>query len=530
MKKINLVLIFIFILGFNISAKDYWEEKGWVKPSIWIEEQWLNKFTQSMTKDQRDKFEKDIIEYITEKLDKAFREGIKNLKNNPKAKCFEDIFNYALDKDLNNKLEIELKGNDTLGIDPKTGKPIMATGRCKGRPLYDSYTNRTTLKYYGYIELGNIVGNKFNPKHSTGPCLEGVLFHESLHAINNNYDETIAHACSHTAFPCAPLNNYNKGDCDCQKERKHRNLNKTGRIISGINTNDNPDDNYSYASGNLISVSDKINALIYREGNFDGMDKMAGGLFFDSPESPDKLFKISKLILIPSLALSGKQNNSGLKVLIREYLSLGGSVLIMAQQYGLDIDQFVPFPVSESIKSYGFREDQSCYMGSIYYDNLHPIVSSSPSEQITAAVDGYFTAYPSNSTVILNRTKNREAALLFYPYGDNGGHVILTSLFTDSGSVRSQASASELKIMRDLITFAKDPKAIPMFNLEANPAPGVTLDVLVKNNTEETAAKVKLIASTPDRDLVLCELEQSISINTGEEAEIFVSVFWKNLI
>ncbi|MCP4153588.1 MAG: hypothetical protein GY757_38020, partial [bacterium] len=56
-------------------------------------------------------------------------------------------------------------------------------------------------------------------------------------------------------------------------------------------------------------------------------------------------------------------------------------------------------------------------------------MASQTTQQVSAAVDGYIDSYPSTATTVLTRTKNREGALLYYPYGQ--GCVILTSLYTD---------------------------------------------------------------------------------------------------
>jgi hypothetical protein len=94
-------------------------------------------------------------------------------------------------------------------------------------------------------------------------------------------------------------------------------------------------------------------------------------------------------------------------------------------------------------------------------------------------------------------------------------------MFTDWAYSHGQASTAELNLVRDLITFAKNPKLpIPMVNLTNNPAPTVDLSVKVKNNTESLASKVKLLVYTLDKKTVLYETEQGISLSPGTESEI----------
>jgi hypothetical protein len=141
---------------------------------------------------------------------------------------------------------------------------------------------------------------------------------------------------------------------------------------------------------------------------------------------------------------------------------------------------------------------------------------------IDAGVDGYFSTYPSDSTILLRRKTNLEPALLYYPYGN--GTVILTSMFTDWAYAHSQATNGEIKIIRDLITFAKNPHLpIPMVNLEENPTPTINLNVLVENNTKFTASKAILKVYTPDRTTLLHEIEAPVSLNPCESTQIPIS-------
>ncbi len=53
------------------------------------------------------------------------------------------------------------------------------------------------------------------------------------------------------------------------------------------------------------------------------------------------------------------------------------------------------------------------------------------------SVDGYFTQYPDNSTILLRRTANGQPAMLMYDYGL--GKVIVTSMYSDWAYGHSQA-------------------------------------------------------------------------------------------
>lgn len=307
--------------------------------------------------------------------------------------------------------------------------------------------------------------------------------------------------------------------------------------------NETPDDNFSHSSGiyalnNLllsnifpINIDQEFfncsyypDILIYNKFNYPDLPQLLEqyqGFSYINDYVHDHFSNQHKILIIPSGELMGDENSEIIKAALEQFVASGGTLLVLSQQYDTHYENLMPLPENETLKAYGWRQDQSCYNGSVYFEGIHPIVSSSTNQLLTAAVDGYFSQWPANATVILNRTKNKEAALLYYPYGENGGHVIFASLYTDWGHSHSQATLAEINAVRDLITFAKNPALpIPMYNLENNPTPEILLNIKVKNNSDTLTSKVKLIAYTPDRQTVLFETEQAVGLNPGEEAEI----------
>jgi len=292
---------------------------------------------------------------------------------------------------------------------------------------------------------------------------------------------------------------------------------------------DTPDDNYSFnlAGNKRVGISNYSERFpfigILKNGNVIAMDTLLerierGCLYVENDFNPEKTLEITKLLVVPSGGFTGFGKSAYLKILLEQFVRNGGTIICFAQQ---DSDDYslIPFVEKETLKAYGWRQDQSCYSGSVYFKGMHPVLSSATGELVSGAVDGYFEAWPSTSTVLLNRTKNREAAMLYYPYGN--GTVILTSLYTDWGYAHSQATLMELRVVRDLITFAKNPHLpIPMYDLTENVTPSINLNVNVKNNAETPAAKVKLKAYTPDRKRVLYTIEQAVGLAPGEEVEV----------
>ncbi|MCP5105302.1 MAG: hypothetical protein GY950_18080 [bacterium] len=287
---------------------------------------------------------------------------------------------------------------------------------------------------------------------------------------------------------------------------------------------DHADDNYSYSEENdnrFYFVTPGI--IIYQKGYYKVYQNPHIGerenAFTDLDTTADALLNSGKILVLPGGSLMGKENDSTLKAILKEYVRQGGTVIALGQQYGVHTDSVLPVPEGESLKIYGWREDQSCYKYSVFFEDMHPVLSSQTNQRITAGIDGYIADYPSNSTILLKRRTNHNPAMLYYPYGM--GKVIITALYTDWAYGRSQATTSELNIIRDLITFAKKPDLpIPMHNIAENGTPAIQLNVNVENSTEETTSKVILKVYTPDRKQVIFETTASTALNPGDESAV----------
>lgn len=446
----------------------------------------------------------------------------------------------------------EVKKNFPIIINWENKCGIFFRGDVAGYEYFGEYRDYQIIIYCIYEEEfwtrifrllpGNTKGILLDMKY----CLKGLLFHELLHLALMNHakgkingsDEAVAEDCSLKLFPCAPdtykdaeggefsNSNYEavksdmdtracnpKGDdCICEeKSPPNKDLvNKCG--------NDTPDDNHSFSSGLLSDYRIPCKALILRSGHYHEMASLIDGLFFEPPESAENLIKVSKVMVLPSGSLAGREHDSVLKAMFQEYVRLGGTIVALSQQYGSHIKSLMPQPEGQALDGFGWREDQSCLKNSSFFEVMHPVLSSCVNGMVDVGVDGYFSKFPENGTSILTRRVNIQPALLYYPYGE--GTVILTSMFTDWATAHSQASATELNVLRDLLTFAQDPSAtVPMYDLQENPTPTVQLNVGVKNVGEEASSSVRFIVSTPDRSRVLFETIRPAVLNSMDEGE-----------
>ena len=285
---------------------------------------------------------------------------------------------------------------------------------------------------------------------------------------------------------------------------------------------DNPDDNYSYFKtekyGEFRIYPDYI---IYKRGEWKTWWNAKREMYKNRNRALTdfenlELVKQEGVIVLPTGSLFSHQNDLSLKETLKQYVSNGGTIVVFAQQYGRHVENIVPIPDGERLKIYGWREDQSCLNGSVYTTGEHHVISSLKSDRASVAVDGYIDEYPQNSVILLRRISNRKPALLYYKYGK--GTVILTTMYTDWGYAHSQASSEELKIVRDLLTFARDTESeIPMYNITETANPKIKLNLKLRNDTDYDAVKARIRVLNPSMSKVVFEKEVSVNIEKRDK-------------
>jgi hypothetical protein len=159
---------------------------------------------------------------------------------------------------------------------------------------------------------------------------------------------------------------------------------------------DAPDDNNSYAStfnGYVPSPSDYVNSecLILNSGYSEEMsfllDKISNKwAILGTSDSILEIQESPKVFMIPTGGLFSMENDSVFKALLQEYVRLGGTIIVFAQQYGSHIDKVVPIPEGPSLRSYGWREDQSCAGYAGYFKQMHPVLASFSSQTFRGQV------------------------------------------------------------------------------------------------------------------------------------------------
>ena len=224
---------------------------------------------------------------------------------------------------------------------------------------------------------------------------------------------------------------------------------------------------------------------------------------FIAADFDPSLLQSNPILIIPSGGLIGVEKSAIFKATLDEYVKNNGTLIVFAQPYGY---HFSVLPVPEEqdgtfrhVNGYGWEEDQNCFTNAVYLDGWHQIFAGQSRSTPTMNVDGYFTVYPSSSSVLLRRTVNGQPAMLVYPHGQ--GRVIVTSMYSDFAFGQSQASAEERALIRDMISWAKKPEQIP----EVRRGEAISLSLNVANHTDTDAASAKVLIYSPDRSVLVSE-------------------------
>lgn len=267
---------------------------------------------------------------------------------------------------------------------------------------------------------------------------------------------------------------------------------------------DNPDESYSVSEPNSSQINHakfvpSVDIGIFSTGFMPLLFNLLNHLIqpsiiFDIEFSPS-LVNDYPILIIPSGGLYGMENSYMVKSKLEEYVKSGGTLICFTQQHGYE---FSTLPGGE-VSGYGWQEDQSCQNSAVYIDTSHPIFAGQTKATLDANVDGYFTHWPGNATILLRRTKNQMPAMLMYPYGK--GRVVVSTLYSDWGYGHSQATADEKALIRDLLSWVKNPNPDEDI-VEFKPGENINCELQIGNYRLEDAEKVRFIIYNPDKNAI----------------------------
>ena len=230
-----------------------------------------------------------------------------------------------------------------------------------------------------------------------------------------------------------------------------------------------------------------------------------------------------RILILPTGSLYGLRSDSMEHQALQGFVEQGGVVVCMTQPYGDDFSA-LPVPAGETLEAAGFKQDLSCFSGSAYPTMDHPILSGITSNSVTAGFDGFFRTIPSGATILLRRTISGEPCMILYPVGQ--GYVVASTLYEDWGYANGQSTADGRSLVANIIAWAKNPDlVIPTTNLSSGGSASTISQTLHVRNLSDTGAdQMQVLVMTPDRQTLVTQTTQAVSIPGHSEADVAVSV------
>ncbi|MCB0206500.1 MAG: alpha/beta hydrolase, partial [Anaerolineae bacterium] len=253
-----------------------------------------------------------------------------------------------------------------------------------------------------------------------------------------------------------------------------------------------PDDNRSVASPDLVQAAQEATvssaSIAVLANGFDQplLDMLASlGIQADriAPDFSPEMVGRYQVLVIPSGGLTGFAQSETMKQRLAQYAQNGGTIVAFAQEYG---DQFTLLP-GNALRAYGYDEDINCQANSTRIVTFAPMLLSQADELLSINVDGFFTDWSADTTVLLSRTANGMPAMLAYPFGD--GWVLATTSYADMARFQGQGTADEAKLVRDLMTWALDP-ALQLDRY--GPEDSVSIPLVATNNSMTPTTSIDL--------------------------------------
>jgi len=233
------------------------------------------------------------------------------------------------------------------------------------------------------------------------------------------------------------------------------------------------------------------------------------------PDFSPQIVKDHPILFIPSYSLTGLDGSDNFKAGLAEYAKAGGTIIAFDQQWGRE---YKALPGGQ-IDGLGWREGRSCRWADTEIDTFNPALSGMANTIADTNQDGYFTAWPDDSTVMLRGTTRAggQPVMLVYPFGE--GKVVVSSIFPDWSYGMYSATRDDKIIVRDLVAWSKDSTDVPDYN----PGERLTVTQKVKNVMRSDATQIKLTVVDPDRNEVTSTI-LPVAIASMDETEAGLTI------
>lgn len=175
----------------------------------------------------------------------------------------------------------------------------------------------------------------------------------------------------------------------------------------------------------------------------DRFDQRSGATRVERPGPP-------VAVLLPARALDGCLKDSALRATLETFVREGGRLIVLPQSLG-GWYRCLPRDEGQPLLAFGADQDSSDQADAVYADGPHPLLGSRGAGGFSAKVAGYFEALPDGARVVLRRTRDRQACLAHYRFGE--GLVVLTTLLDGLGRPDEKGPGAP-ELLDDLVEWA----------------------------------------------------------------------------
>ncbi|MCB9142977.1 MAG: PQQ-binding-like beta-propeller repeat protein [Anaerolineales bacterium] len=193
-------------------------------------------------------------------------------------------------------------------------------------------------------------------------------------------------------------------------------------------------------------------------------------------------FQAPPVVIVPSGGLYRYRASREARAWLETYVATGGTLIVMAQ---FDSGDWEMLPGGQ-VRGLGYEQDILCKQASVRIVNSSPWIVGIGRDRPDIQIDGSFTQWPSDATIILMRTTgNQMPAMIEYPYGL--GQVVATSAYPDF-YMNGLQSTEDIIFARSLFgqAYLQGTGQTPVVSLAPNQTASIPVEVTNTNALSAT--------------------------------------------
>ncbi len=194
-------------------------------------------------------------------------------------------------------------------------------------------------------------------------------------------------------------------------------------------------------------------------------------------------------LIVPSSALNAYRQDLSITAWLETFTRSGGTLIVLAQAYG---DDWALLP-GGAVRGLGFEEDILCREESVNVLGRSPLLAGINRDRPDLQLDGSFTSYPANATVLLNRrTGNQMPAMIEYPFG--AGRVVAMSLYPDFAVINGMQTKDDLPFARSLFLATWAEATSTAIDGSAAPGQPISLELALDNPGSAPLTSISVVS------------------------------------